>query len=313
MKTLSMKDRILIVGGTGFIGSHLAGKCLEFTPHVTCLVLPQDKRRINGVRTLYADIADLKRLKKVLVGKRFDYVFNLSGYIDHTPYFSGGKEVVKAHFTGLVNLIEALDRKSLKAFVAVGTSDEYGNSRAPQKESMRECPISPYAFSKTASSYFINMLYGSEGFPGVVLRLFLVYGPGQDNKRFLPQVIEGCLKDEAFKTSKGLQLRDLCYIDDVCEAFIAAALSSAAKGRVINIGSGKRVQIKDVVKKIMAFTGGGKPIFGAYPYKKNENMALYADIALAKSLLKWKPRTSLELGLKKTIRYYKENMKTGRR
>ncbi len=310
---IAKNDAVLIVGGTGFIGRHLAAKCLELTPYVTCMALPEDKRDLKGAKILRADIRDRISLKKALSGKKYDHVFNLSGYIDHAPYFHGGKNVIESHFLGLMNLVECLDRKSLKSFVTVGSSDEYGNTKAPQRESMRESPISPYAFSKTASAYFINMLYNSEGFPGVVLRLFLVYGPGQDNKRFLPQVITGCLEDKVFKASKGIQLRDFCYIDDIVEALIAAAASKKVKGRVINIGSGRPLFVKDVVKKVMSLTGGGRPVFGAHPYKKNENMRLYADIGLANSLLKWKPRTDIDDGLRKTIDYYKKNMVTGRR
>ena len=310
---ISKEDAILIIGGSGFIGRHLAEKCLELTPSVTCLGLPEDERDLKGASFLRADIRSAKGLKKILSGKQFDHVFNLSGYIDHAPYFQGGRRAIESHFVGLMNLAECLNSKRLKSFVNVGSSDEYGNAKAPQKESMRESPISPYAFSKTASAYFIKMLHNSEGFPGVVLRLFLVYGPGQDNKRFLPQIIKGCLENKVFKTSKGVQTRDFCYIDDVVEVIIKAATSKAAKGHVINIGSGKPVLVKDVVKKVMALTGGGRPIFGSHPYRKNENMKICADIGLAKRILKWKPRTNIDDGLRRTIDYYKNNMVTGRR
>lgn len=304
MSFLKGSDEILIVGGTGFIGRHLTERCLSDTPHVTCLSLVKNNRVNEKNEVLHADIGNKEQLKSVLHDRAFDYVFNLGGYIDHTHYLKGGRRLIESHFIGLLNLIDCLDTGSLKGFVQIGSSDEYGDSHAPQKETMREMPISPYSFAKTATSQFIQMLFRAEGFPGSVLRFFLVYGPGQDSKRFLPQIINGCLKNEEFKTSEGKQFRDFCYIDDTVDAMIKAAVTQEARGQVINIASGSPVTIKEMIQKVMSLTGGGKPVWGAHPYRKGENMELYADIGLAKELLGWQPKTSLDEGLRKTIFYY---------
>ena len=100
-------------------------------------------------------------------------------------------------------------------------------------------------------------------------------------------------------------MRDFCYIDDVVEAMIKAAILPDCKGHVINIASGIPVMIKEVIQKLMELTEGGKPLWGAHSYRVGENMELYADINLAKKLLHWEPQVSLDVGLKKTIEYYK--------
>lgn len=305
-------DKILIAGGSGFIGRHLADRCSEYTSHITCLGLTGSyggRRKSRGMRFIQADIGNRKQLKSALKDNSFDYVFNLGGYIDHTPYFKEGRKIIESHFTGLMNLIDCLDIKKLKGFVQTGSSDEYGSAPAPQKEDMRETPISPYSFAKAAASHFIQMLSNTEGFPGVVLRLFLVYGPMQDGKRFLPHIINECLKDKSFKTSEGRQLRDFCYVEDAVEAMIKAAVLPSAKGHIINVASGAPVSIRQVTEKVVRLAGGGKPLWGAHPYRKGENMALYADISLAKNLLRWKPETTFEKGLKKTMEYYKSSLK----
>jgi nucleoside-diphosphate-sugar epimerase len=312
MSNFKNNDNILIVGGTGFIGSHLTERCLKDTPHVTVLGLraKNSKLPINEENFLEVDIRNKEQLNSVLKNRSFDYVFNLAGFIDHMPYFNGGREVIESHFNGLMNLIDCLDKESLKSFVQIGSSDEYGNAPAPQKETIRETAISPYSLAKTAASHFIQTLYRTEKFPGVVLRLFLVYGPGQDTGRFLPQIIEGCLKGAEFKTSKGEQLRDFCYIEDAVEAMIKAALNPEARGCIVNIASGIPVSVKEVIEKVMRIVGAGTPLWGVYPYREGENMELYADIALAKELLDWRPCTSLEEGLKKTVDFYR-NLNTG--
>jgi len=303
----SIKEkRILIIGGTGFIGRHLAMRCLKDTPFVTCLGLNPQKSFSSDMEFIHADIFDKGQLERVLCGRPFQYVFNLGGYIDHTHYFKGGRKIIEAHFIGLMNLLDCLNKDELKGFVQIGSSDEYGNLPAPQRETMRESPISPYSFAKTAASHFIQTLSNIEGFPGVILRLFLVYGPGQDEKRFLPQIITAFLKDEPVETSGGKQLRDFCYIDDAVEGIIKAAATDEAKGRVINIASGIPVSIRDMINKVAALIGKGRPVFGARPYRQGENMELFADISVAKDILQWAPAVSIDEGLRKTIEYYQK-------
>lgn len=306
--SFTSSDRILIVGGTGFIGRHLAKKCLNYSPFVTSLGLTnstENESDIKGVEYIQADILDREKLKSTLNGRSYDYVFNLGGYIDHTPYFKGGHNVLESHFIGVTNIIECLDLKRLKGFVQIGSSDEYGNQPGPQNEDMRERPFSTYSFSKTAATHFIQMLHLSEGFPGVVARLFLVYGPGQDEKRFLPQIVIACLKGETIETTEGRQLRDFCYVDDVVEGLIKSAVTPQAKGHVINIASSKPVLIRDMIDEIVGVIGKGNPILGARPYREGEHMELFADINRAKDLLCWEPRITLKDGLIRTIDYYK--------
>ena len=81
------------------------------------------------------------------------------------------------------------------------------------------------------------------------------------------------------------------------------------KGKILNIGSGRPITIKKMIKKVVKLIGSGKPIFGAFPYRKGENMSLYANIDEIKQVLKWKPKISLEEGLNRTIKYYKYNAK----
>ncbi len=137
----------------------------------------------------------------------------------------------------------------------------------------------------------------------VSLRPFLIYGPGQDNRRFLPQIILGCLEGRSFPASSGDQRRDFCYFDDTVATVFAALSNSMAQGQVVNVGSGRPVSIRQMIETVRHLIGGGEPQFGEVTYRPGENMELYADITKAKVLLGSAPRVNLEAGLNKTIQW----------
>ena len=147
------------------------------------------------------------------------------------------------------------------------------------------------------------MLHRTEKFPAVVARLFLTYGPGQDGKRFLPQIIGGCLSGKPFPASEGKQLRDFCHVNDVAAGLLRAAQTPPVHGEVINLASGEPVAIRDMVELVCRLIGGGQPEFGAIAYRPGENMALYADVSKARRLMGWQPAISLEAGLEDLIEW----------
>ena len=298
--------KILVVGGRGFIGRALVRRLVNLTAEVVSISKRNENANIElvGVKQVTVDICNSSELIHILSGQKFDYVFNLGGYIDHSPFLKGNRNVIDTHYIGTINLLENVYHSDLKCFVQVGSSDEYGNAPAPQKENIREAPISQYSAAKTGITHLIQALARTENFPGVVVRFFLVYGPGQRDQRFLSQIIYGCLKDIEFPTSLGAQLRDFCYIEDAIEGMILCAVKPKAIGHVINIASGRPISIRKVIKMIVELVGKGRPNFGKYPYRPGENMELYADVALAKNLINWQATTSIEDGLIKTITWY---------
>jgi nucleoside-diphosphate-sugar epimerase len=299
----SNNNRLLVVGGSGFIGQHVVKKALKegFKTTVLSKNNCNNINELSGIEYLVADISHKESLKIALKSKVFDYVINLGGYVDHVNYSNGGDKVYDVHFNGVRNLIDCLDKSRIKSFIQIGSSDEYGNNPAPQSEAQREAPISPYSCAKAASTHFLQTLYKTEDFPVVILRPFLVYGPGQGGERFIPQIIKGCMNNQKFPTSKGEQLRDFCFIGDFIQAVFFALDNSDAYGEVINIASGNAISVKKIIDIIMDLVDSGQPQFGSIAYRNGENMNLYADIKKAKKLLNWKPNTSIRYGLKKTV------------
>jgi len=297
---------LLIVGGEGFIGKYLADIASKKKYDVTIITsrdYPSSLKKICKV--ICCDICDREKLLEKLKNKEFNYVINCSGSIEHDSFNNGGRKYIDQHFSGVLNLIESINKKYLKSFIQLGSSDEYGFNEAPQTELQRESPISPYSLGKAASTHFLQMLHRQEDFPVIIFRLFLVYGPGQSLNRFIPYTINACLEDITFPVSRGEQLRDFCYIEDITDALLSSLDNCDLIGEVINIASGQPISIKMMVKKIQDLTGSGNPDFGKIDYRVGENMRLYANIEKAKKILNWSPSISHDEGLKRTIDYYK--------
>ena len=297
---------ILVVGGTGFIGINLVIKLLKLGAKVTCLSLKRKKNKLihKNLKHVFCDCAKFNLLKQK-INKPFEYVVNLGGYIDHSKFFTKGRLVIDSHFLSTMNLLLLLKKKKLKRYLHIGTCDEYGANISPIKENSIGDPITSYAFAKLASINLLIMLNKTENFPATALRLFLVYGPHQKNDRLIPQVISGCLKRKNFPVSKGNQLRDFCYVDDVINAIILSLIKKRALGEVFNVGSGKPVTVKFIINTIRKIIKQGKPQFNKISFRKNENLKLYPSINKIRRILGWKAKTNLNQGLVKTINYYK--------
>ena len=298
--------KLLIIGGSGFIGSHLAERSLSLGYTVDIISLNKNKNKNKKIKFIYLDLRNLTEVKK-LNKLDYDYVVNLSGYIDHSNLLSKGNTIIDTHFNSIQIIIQKLLNTKIKRFIQIGSSDEYGLNKSPLSEMMREDPISPYSFAKTATTHFLKMLHRTENFPCVILRLFLVYGPKQNIDRFIPQVIKGCIENKKFNTSEGNQLRDFCHVDDVISAILSTFDEDKVNGNIINIGSGQPTKIKTVIKLIKKITNKGSPLYGSFKSKKIENKSLYPKITLANKLLGWSPKIKLEEGLKNTIKYFESN------
>ena len=137
--------------------------------------------------------------------------------------------------------------------------------------------------------------------------MYLVYGSHQDNNRLIPYTIDECLKKNNFDCSSGKQFRDFLYIDDLLSAIFKCLGNKKAIGQIINIGKGKPENVKKVILLIKNKIKSGKPIFGKISFRKDEIMKLYPNILKSKKILNWSPKTKFEKGIKKVIKYYKQD------
>lgn len=299
-----MKKKILILGGTGFIGYHLAKEALKKNFEVSSLSKnnPAKKRYLKKVKYIIADIANKKSINKI-IRDDFQYVVNLAGYVDHTDEI----KTYRSHYLGCKNISNYFLKKNIKLFVQVGSSMEYGLSKSPQKENFKCNPKSIYGKAKFLSTQYLLNLHKKKKFPATIVRLYQVYGPYQDFNRFIPILINSCKGNKDFPCSHGRQYRDFLYISDLVDAIFLILKNSKVKGEIFNIGSGKPLKIKRIIKKIVTYYKSGKPQFNKIKLRKEEQLKIYPSLFKIRKILKWKAKINFSEGLKKTIQYYNAN------
>ena len=299
---MKKKINILIIGGTGFIGYYLSKKCIAKKWSVTSISTkkPKKKRYLKKVRYVLCDISKKSQIK-LKIKKYYDFVVNLGGHVDHNNL----KKTYQSHYIGVKNLVEIFLSNQPKLFLQMGSAGEYGKISSPHKEKyLGASSASVYNKSKLLASKFLLNLHKQKEFPATVLRLYQAYGPKQDTNRLIPIVIDSCIKNKKFDCSNGNQIRDFIFIEDVINLIMKCfSNKSSIKGEIINLGSGKPIKVKKLIKKIRLLIGQGSPQFGKIKMRKDELQKSYPSISKAKKL-NWRPKTSLDEGLKLTIKSF---------
>ena len=280
-----MNKKILIIGGTGFLGYHLAKKCLSKKWHVTSIstTKPKKIRYLPKVKYLILDITKKKLLIKK-IKSNYNYIVNLGGYVNHTEKL----KTYQSHYNGTKNLINFFLDKKIESFLQIGSCVEYGKNKSPQNEktiTQVKNLKSIYGKAKLSATNYLLKKNKTHNFPGNIIRLYLVYGPKQDFNRFIPLIIKGCFSNSSFPCSSGNQYRDFLYVGDAINAMIKCLQNKTLQGEVLNIGSGQPKKIKKIIYLIKNVIMLGNPSFGKIMMRNDEISKLYPDIKKAKKKL----------------------------
>lgn len=304
MPDLQSLANVVITGGTGFLGGHLARALIRrgVQPLLVSRTaatghLPPDLR--GCVRLAAVDVCSERSLDDLLQREQPTVLFHLAGA--RGRHADAAVRCAEVNVSATARLLEAATRHGVSRIVISGSAEEYGPQPAPQRESLPPRPASIYGITKAAGTS-LALALAEQGCPVTVLRPFTVYGPGQPAEMFLAAAMEAAVNSRPFEMTEGRQRRDLVYVTDVVEAILAAALSPAAIGRVINVGTGQAHSLCEVARLIWRITGAKAPLqIGARPAAAHELYDTCADLTLARELLGWSPRVNLETGLRMTL------------
>lgn len=310
MKTLKGK-RVLVTGGSGFIGSHLCRRLV--TEGAKLAVVTRYDSIIDNVRladlwgkivVVESDLRNPDSLKKV-AAFRPHIVFHFAAYNHVGDSFGNVSEAIDVNGKGTVNLMDAYE--AYERFVYISSSEIYGyQEEVPFVEEARPFPISPYSVGKYAGELYARMKWHVYKRPVVVLRPFNAFGPYQSPRAIIAEIVLKCIRGEEIRTTKGMQTREFNFVENLVDGFILAATREEAVGEIINLGSGREVRIRDLVRMIHRLSGSSSRLrIGALPYRPTEIWRMFASNEKAHRLLGWKPEVSIEEGLRRTIEWYR--------
>lgn len=297
--------RVLVLGGGGFIGSHLTDRLLALGADVRALVRKAEglhpRDRLTVVR---GSLGDAERVREAARG--VDVVFHLAAVVG-VPYSClHPEETIDTNVVGTLNVLTAARDEGVRKVVQTSTSEVYGPPQyLPIDEKHPKQPRSPYAASKIASDALALSFHHSFGLPVAVIRPFNTYGPRQSARAVIPTMITQALTQSEIKLGNLETTRDFTYVGDVVDGFLRVAEAEASIGREINIGSGVEVSIGELCREIIAATGRDvTPSVDAERIRPAEVPRLRCDPSLASELLGWQPRYTLADGLRETIAWF---------
>jgi dTDP-glucose 4,6-dehydratase len=301
--------RVVVLGGAGFLGSHLCDRCLKDGAAevlaVDNLVTGHGRNISKGVKFLEHDIC-----KPIPVEGPVDCVFNLASPASPIDYDKLWFETMRVGSLGTQHALELAEAKGA-VMLQASTSEIYGDPEVhPQREDYvgHVNSIGPRAVYDEAKRYgeaMVSAFARKRGVKTRIVRIFNTYGPRMrlDDGRVVPAFVGQALRGEDFTVfGDGTQTRSFCFVEDEVDGLVRLMLSDVSDP--VNIGNPVEMtmlQFAEAVKK--AAGGGGKIIFKPLP--KDDPKKRKPDISRAKQLLGWEPRVPLDVGLKQTIDYFR--------
>lgn len=311
-------NAILITGGSGFIGSHLAEKYVKEGYLVKALD-DFSSGKVNNIRELF-NYRNFKLIKGSITDKGLvrdavrgvDAVFHLAAQVHVDKSIIEAERTFEVNAQGTMNVLEAVLQNDVELMVFASTSETYGSAlEIPMNESHPLNPASPYGASKVAADRMCFAYWNTYKLPVVIVRCFNTYGARQSNSGyaaaiplFIRRVLQGL---PPIIYGNGSQTRDYLYIKDTVNAY-DLVLKSYDKllGKAINFGTGKEVSILEIAQKVIEICGRGdlKPVFA--PERPGEVRRLCADTTLAKKELGFEAQYSIEKGLEELVEWYRQ-------
>ena len=317
-----LMGKTLVTGAGGFIGSHLAEELVKQGEEVRAFIryhstderglledLPKDI--LDQIEIVPGDLKDPDGVRKAVKG--CTRIFHLGALIAIPYSYVHPFDFIQTNVVGTAHLLNAcLETNRLEKIIHTSTSEVYGTAQyVPMDEKHSLQAQSPYAASKIGADKLVESYALSFDLPIATLRPFNTFGPRQSLRAVIPTIVSQAIQGGKIRLGNVEPRRDFLFVKDTVRGFIELAKCPKAVGKVVNIGTGRDLSIRELVKKILGQIGKGGEVKvenRRIRPEKSEVMQLLCDTRLAQKLFKWTPRYTLEDGLKETIEWYRNNL-----
>jgi nucleoside-diphosphate-sugar epimerase len=299
----SLRERILVTGGTGFLGANLVPALVAAGHDVHLVVRPNSDRwrltRVGRQVTFHAaDLLDRPALRRALDTCRPEVIYHLAGY-GVLPSQRDRDGILEGNVLATANLLTALEGHNYRRLVQAGTSAEYGAGNEPMREHDRLEPCTDYGVAK-ASATLLCQAENYKGHSVATVRIFTAFGPWEPMPRLVPYVMHCCRNQEAPRLSSGRQERDFICVEDVVALLMVAATHDGAGGQILHAATGTLTSVRQVVETIIAISGARvAPAYGTVPRRLGEPERWTASIERTTALTGWRPRLDLRTALQR--------------
>jgi len=312
---------VLVTGAGGFIGSHLAERLAgegarvrafvrynsRSDPGLLRVVAPETS---SALEVVMGDLKDPESVRRAVAGS--EVVFHLAALVGIPYSYHAPLDYVQTNVLGTAHLLAAAREAGVRRLVQTSTSEVYGTAQyAPIDERHPLAGQSPYAASKIAADKLAEAYHRSFDLPVATIRPFNTYGPRQSARAVLPTIITQALAGEHIKLGALHPTRDLTYITDIVEAFLAVGAHERAVGEVFNVGTGREVTVEQLVEVVGRAVGKRLRIeveAERLRPARSEVERLLCDASRAHEVLGWRPAVSLEDGVTATIEWIRAHL-----
>lgn len=306
--------RVLVTGGTGFVGSHLAlallarGDEVHVTNHrqkklpKILSAIPEDRLIVHTI-----DIRNISKLESLLATVRPERIYHLAACLHKKGEDPNTQELLETNVIATAALLRYAKKEDVP-LVNTGTFTEYAPSSSPVNEHSPLGPQEFYSTSKLAAT-FLCVQEGKKGVPVITLRLFTPYGPEMPEGRIMHVAIKHALRNEPIPLSSPGVTRDFIFASDIAQAYIQAGEQAhQLRGEVFNIGSSNATTLEVLGQSVLQLCGSTSTLsWGTQKSLAYDAELWQADNTKAQELLKWEPKSDLHQGLTETIAWYKKN------
>ena len=317
--------KIIVTGGAGFIGSNFIYYmqkahpdyriiCLDALTYAGNLRTLEKARENKSFRFVKGNITDREAVYKLFEEEKPDMVVNFAAESHVDRSIENPEIFLNTNILGTQVLMDACQKYGIKRYHQVSTDEVYGDLPLDRPDLFftEETPVhtsSPYSASKAAADLLVQAYYRTYNLPVTISRCSNNYGPYHFPEKLIPLMIINALAEKKLPVyGKGLNIRDWLYVEDHCRA-IDLILHKGREGEVYNIGGHNEKANIDVVRIILKEIGKGEELISYVADRKGHDMRYAIDPTKIHTELGWLPETSFADGIKKTVRWYKENRK----